>query len=283
MPLPVAAGAELVDHFIWRASDPDIGGLSGLKLAPGGSEFVAIGDRGIVVTGRLEREAGRIGGVTVTMVAPLRDTAGRPLSGHAADAEGLEQAPDGTLYVSFERDHRVVSYAAPGAPARPLPRHPGFARLIGNNGLEALAMDARGVLWAIAESSGDWTLPLPVFRYAEGRWTQPFGLPRRGPYLAVGAEFGPDGRLYLLERDFAGVLRGVSSRVRAFRLGPEGPLDEEEILVTPHGQFDNLEAIALWQEPDGALRITLLSDDNFNPFQRTEFVEFRVSPGSLLK
>ncbi|PKP83240.1 MAG: hypothetical protein CVT80_12780 [Alphaproteobacteria bacterium HGW-Alphaproteobacteria-2] len=158
-------------------------------------------------------------------------------------------------------DHRVVSYAAPGASARPLPRHPGFARLASNNGLEALAMDASGVLWAIAESSGDWTQPFPVFRFADGNWTQPFGLPRRGPYLAVGAEFGPDGRLYLLERDFAGVLRGVSSRVRAFSLGAEGPLAEEEILVTPHGQFDNLEAIALWQEPGGALRITLLSDE----------------------
>jgi len=267
-----------VGHFVWRTPEPGIGGLSGLKLAPDGSDFIAIGDRGIMVTGRLEREEGRIGAVTVTAVAPLRGTAGQPLTGHAADAEGLERAPDGTLFVSFERDHRVVSYAAPGASARPLPRHPGFARLASNNGLEALAMDASGVLWAIAESSGDWTQPFPVFRFADGNWTQPFGLPRRGPYLAVGAEFGPDGRLYLLERDFAGVLRGVSSRVRAFSLGAEGPLAEEEILVTPHGQFDNLEAIALWQEPGGALRITLLSDDNFNALQRTEFVEFRIAP-----
>lgn len=265
-------------RFVWQVPEPGIGGLSGLKLAPDGNDFIAIGDRGIVVTGRLERDQGHISGALVTEVAPLRGTTGQPLSGHAADAEGLERAPDGTLFVSFERDHRVVSYAAPGAPGRPLPRHTGFARLVSNNGMEALAMDASGVLWAIAESSGDWTQPFPVFRFAGGGWTQPFGLPRRGPYLAVGAEFGPDGRLYLLERDFAGVLRGVSSRVRAFSLGAEGPLAEEEILITPHGQFDNLEAITLWQEPGGALRLTLLSDDNFNALQRTEFVEFRLAP-----
>ena len=35
------------------------------------------------------------------------------------------------------------------------------------------------------------------------------------------ADFGPDGQLYLLERDF-GWLAGFATRVRRFTLGPDG-------------------------------------------------------------
>ena len=37
-----------------------------------------------------------------------------------------------------------------------------------------------------------------------------------------------------------------------------------------------MEGIDVGTATDGSIRVTLLSDDNFFPLQRTEFVEFRL-------
>ena len=42
------------------------------------------------------------------------------------------------------------------------------------------------------------------------------------------------------------------------------------------GEHDNLEGIAVWRDRNGDIRITMISDDNYRAFQRTEFVEYRV-------
>ena len=118
------------------------------------------------------------------------------------------------------------------------------------------------------------TRPFPVYRY-DGTWRIPFHLPRRGDFLPVGMDFGPDGKLYLLERHFSGL--SFSSRIRRFDLRGDRVTREEVLLTTAGGRFDNLEGIALWQTPGGETRITLISDDNFKFFQRTELVEFAVT------
>ncbi len=81
-----------------------------------------------------------------------------------------------------------------------------------------------------------------------------------GPFLIVGADIGPDGRLYMLERDFAGI--GFRSRIRRFDL--DGG-NEETMLETGLRTHDNLEGISVWQDAQG-LRLTLISDDNFRVF-----------------
>ena len=91
----------------------------------------------------------------------------------------------------------------------------------------------------------------------------------------AGADTGPDGRLYVLEREFA-KWRGFATRVRSFAYGADGLTDEQLVLQTPIGQHDNLEGLAVWQDDTGAIRLTMVSDDNFFVFQRTEFVEYRL-------
>ena len=91
----------------------------------------------------------------------------------------------------------------------------------------------------------------------------------------MGADVGPDGRLYLLERNFRGLL-GFRSRVRRFGLGPDGITSTEELLSTGTLQYDNLEGISVWDDGLG-IRLTMISDDNFLPVQRTELVEYRVT------
>jgi hypothetical protein len=114
--------------------------------------------------------------------------------------------------------------------------------------------------------------PFPVYRFKDG-WTQPFSIPRIGDYLPTAADFGPDGRLYILEREFHGLL-GFQSRVRRFDIGA---IDAGQMLLeTAIGQHDNLEGLSVWRDGDGALRLTMISDDNFRFFQSTQIVEYSV-------
>lgn len=144
-----------------------------------------------------------------------------------------------------------------------------------NRGIETLAADADGRLYAIPEHSGGLTTPFPVLRLDNGAWTQPFALPRRGGHLPVGADFGPDGRLYVLERLFTGY--GFSSRVRRFDVSDNGLTNETMLIDTPALRHDNLEGLAVWQDASGAIRLTMISDDNEFALQRTEIVEYRVT------
>ena len=81
--------------------------------------------------------------------------------------------------------------------------------------------------------------------------------------------------MYVLERHFAGI-GGFASRVRRFTLSGDRIAREETLLETPLGAHDNLEGIAVWRGAGGRLRLTMISDDNFRFFQRTEFVEYAV-------
>jgi hypothetical protein len=121
------------------------------------------------------------------------------------------------------------------------------------------------------ERSGLAMRSFPVYRLLNGIWDQPFEITRSGPYPLSGADIGPEGRLYVLERDFIGV--GFRNRVRRFALDGTG---EEVVLETRVLTYDNLEGISVWQDVQG-LRMTLISDDNFRSFQRTEIVEYRLT------
>jgi hypothetical protein len=49
------------------------------------------------------------------------------------------------------------------------------------------------------------------------------------------------------------------------------------LLETATGTYDNLEGLAVWRDDAGAIRLTMISDDNFKSFQVTQFVEYRVN------
>lgn len=277
--LSAREGLRFEGRYVWRRDDPAFGGFSAIETWARGTRFLAVTDRGDWLEGRMRRNAdGSLQALEAGPLTRLLDPEGRPLSGEMmTDAEGLARASDGRIYVSFERRHRVWAYAAPGARARPLPEHADFPGLQTNSGLEALAIDGRGVLYAIPERSGMLERPFPVYRFRSGEWDIPFTLPRRGTFLVTGADIGPDARLYVLERDVILPL-GFASRVRRFRMGALGLEDEEEVMVSRAGRYDNLEGISVWRAQSGRLWITLISDDNFRWFQRTEIVEYSL-PG----
>lgn len=267
--------ATLLGSYRWEDRNALHGGFSALEFDITGEQFVTVSDRGAVAVGRVQRDAnGVVSSVTLDGLAPLKGVKSDDLSRYDTDPEGLAVASDGTLFVSFEGNHRIWSYPTPSARAVPIEGHPDFAALQTNSGLEALAIDGKGRLLTLPERSGDKLRPFPVYRYNGTTWSQPFTLRRDGEYLPVGLDVGPDGRLYLLERWFRGI--GFSSRVRRFELGEEGLSGEVTLIETALGTHDNLEGMAVWRDEAG-IRITLISDDNFKPFQITEFVDYRVT------
>ena len=270
------SSAKLTSTFTWDYDHADFGGLSGLELAQDGRSFIALSDRGAFVTGKITRKNGKIANISDIVLSPVKDTKNTQIRGKEADSEGLALREDGRLFVSFENYHRVWTYRDTDSEAAWLPRHDAFKTLQRNSAMEALAIAPDGALYALPERSGRKARPFPVYRYADGTWSQPFTLPRRDDFLAVGADFGPDGKLYLLERDFRGVL-GFRSRVRRFDVDTNGVSNEETLLTTRTPIHDNLEGLAVWQDDTGAIRLTMVSDDNFRFFQRTELVEYTLN------
>lgn len=275
-----AAAAELqfVGRYVWSEPDPGFGEVSGIEIAADGSGFAVVSDRGWIGTGRLERaENGAVIGVSGFRQADLLNRKGKPVSRYDSDSEGLAGDPDGPLFVSFEGHHRVWRYAKPFGNAARIGDHADFDTLQNNSGLEALAIGPDGALYTMPERSGEWERPFPVYRYQQGRWDADLSIPRVGRFLPVGADFGPDGRLYIVERDFMWYA-GFASRIRRFTLTADGFDAGETLLTTGFRTHDNLEGIALWQDQAGDIRLTLVSDDNGNLLQVTELVDYRLVP-----
>jgi hypothetical protein len=264
---------ELDSRVTWSAGDTRFGGYSGLAFAPDGRTLLAISDKGSWARGEIERDDGSLAAIRLTGIGDLHEISGAPVGGIAFDAEGLAVDAEGRAFVSFEAFHRVRRYDDIDGPAADVPSHPDFRNLQPNSGLEALAIDAGGTLYAIPERSGAWERPFPVYRLDGDSWDRSLEIRRDGKFLVVDADFGPDGKLYVLERDF-GWVRGFATRVRRFTLGPEGFGDEVTLLETAFGEIDNMEGISTWRDPEGRIRVALISDDNFFPLQRTEIAEY---------
>lgn len=273
--------AQLVSAYRWHGKGEHFGGFSGLEVSENGKDFIAITDRGYVVKGSFNREDEVISGLRTARLGPLKSAKGTPFGRFKSDSEGLASNMDGPIFVSFEAKHRVMRFGGVRTKGRVLKKHPDFKGLQNNSSLEALAIDQAGTLYTIPERTGVEGSPFPVYRLQAGSqaWEKPFSIPRFAPYLPVGADIGPDGKFYLLERHLSGVL-GFTNRVRRFDITPDGFKNEVELLRTPVGLHDNLEGLAVWRDNNDNIRLTMVSDDNFKFFQVTEIVEYVVPDGA---
>ncbi len=267
-----AQTAQYISSYTWNDPAEDFGGLSGIEVSEDGRTFTVIGDRGAIITGQFARDGAQISGV-ISTIQELKNVKGDALTKFQSDAEGLAIRADGRIFISFEQFHRVWTYRNPESEAAWIPRHTDFEHLKNNDGLEALAIGPDGTLYALPEKSNGGVIT--IYQYKGGVWDAPYQIPQIDAFKAVGADFGPDGKLYLLERALTSVF-GFQTQVRRFdiRAGKIGK--GELILRTSSGTHDNLEGLSVWRDNTGDIRLTMISDDNFNILQRTEFVEYRL-------
>ncbi|MDO9125950.1 MAG: esterase-like activity of phytase family protein, partial [Parvibaculum sp.] len=101
----------------------------------------------------------------------------------------------------------------------------------------------------------------------------------RAPYKPTDAALLPSGDLLLLERRFS-MLAGVGMQLRLIDGNDieEGAIVDGEVLLDVGQRYsiDNMEGLAVRADRNGDLLLYVISDDNFNPLQRTLLLMFRM-------
>lgn len=286
---------EFRSGLVLTSSYEGFGGFSALAVTPDGARALLVTDAGDWFSARLERgEDGALIGLSEVDTGPLMASDGRELGRIGRyDSEGLTFAPDGMAYVSFERVHEIWGFDARreglAAPGRKIETPAAMRKLGSNKSLEAIAAapdggPLEGLLIVIGErpsaafapdANPAWAVPRPG---RSGGFA--FALRRTDDFDVSDAAFLPGGDLLVLERRFK-VLDGVRLRLRrvpasAIRAGARA---EGEIVLAADMTYeiDNMEGLAVHRDADGATVVTLISDDNFNWFQRNLMLEFRYS------
>jgi hypothetical protein len=111
------------------------------------------------------------------------------------------------------------------------------------------------------------------------------GVNDRGPLSYLSSEgtdptdcaFLPNGDLLVLERGIALITFHMRlKRIPAADVKPGSHMQGEILLEATGGDIDNMEAVAVHTAPDGSTRITLVSDNNFNDWERSLMLEFSL-------
>lgn len=272
--------------------DRRLGGLSGLGISADGSRIFTVSDTGSAFEMDLDYNNGHLSGVRAARAGRLRGSRGQPLPGKAwSDAEGVAFGPerlDGQVWVSFERRHRIETYDygrfGLNTPARRIALPPSLTRLGGNSGVEAIVR--------LGPESG---LDGALLVFGEGRnevgrvpghlvgGPQPGALTLASPdgYSVTDAAALANGDIVVLER-YVGSLVDFTIQLRLIRgaaIRPGAHLGGD--LLFRGGlsyTIDNFEGLAAHVGPDGEVRLTLVSDDNYSMFQRTLLLQFAIVP-----
>lgn len=254
-----------------------LGGLSDMVMDAKGA-LAAISDEGDLLQAKvLTGPDGQLSGLDQAQIAPLLGLDGKALPNKfEADAEGLAVWPNGDLIVSFEHDHRIWLYPAAGGAPQPLPM-PDIA-MPPNDGMEGLSLaPSQGLdaYWVGVEAGGIWLCRIKT----DCKAYPALPLPPQG-YRLSGLREGPDGQLFILHHSW-NPAQG-SRIVLSVIAGPAGPAPKsvQTLSLAPPLSTDNFEGIAVTKAADGALRIYLLSDDNFSKTQRTLLMAFDLPPSA---
>ena len=133
-------------------------------------------------------------------------------------------------------------------------------------------------LIAISERGLDEAGNIKGFLLHDQRWSE-FSVKRIGDLDVTDCAVTPKGDLLILERSFSR-LRGVAMRIRRVPLAAiqSGATVDGPVLIEAdmNYQIDNMEGLSVHRAADGALVLTLISDDNFSMIQRTLLLQFTL-------
>lgn len=274
--------------LVLTSKDRDFGGISAMALDEKGERFIAISDHGDWFSGIIRYQGERPAALENVESGPLLAQDGRSLASQKwYDTESLTF--DGTTaYIGIERVNQIVRFDASRGFARargtaiPVPDE--IKKLPRNKGLEALVfvpkgMPLGGTLIAFAERGLDAQGNHKAFLIG-GPKPGTFTLRREGEFDVSDATLLPGDDILVLERKFS-FLSGLGIRLRRVpqsAIAP-GALIDGEIIFNADMAFDidNLEALAVHRSEAGETVLTMMSDDNFSPIQRTILLQFTLS------
>jgi hypothetical protein len=277
---------EFVGGLEMTANSRHFGAISAFRFTSPGSNFVGVADTGFWFFGKLEHDAAqKPAGIADFSMDQMVDASGQTFARKwEVDAEGLA-VKDGIATVGFERNHRIAQFRIEPGKMGPAIRILDFlvpvAELRQNRGFETVAYAAphgqhAGGLVVVSEKSLDKQGNI-FAAIIEGPGKGVFTVKRNGSFDITDGAFLPDGDLLLLERSF-NMAEGVKMRLR--RVEAEGivegaVVDGPVLMDADMGyQIDNMEAMDVWQRADGAVMVSLMSDDNHSILQRNLYLEF---------
>jgi hypothetical protein len=272
--------------LVLTSTHRDFGGISAIRMLADG-RFLALTDKGNWLRARIVARDGKPIAITEAELAPILGPDGRPVASRRNwyDSEALAD-DGGTLYVAFERVHEILrfDYGRDGlrARAQPVGVPPAMKQLPNNRGIECMVMPPKGqplagTLIAVSERGLDSTGNILGFLIGPGGGT--FSVKRSDDFDISDCALTPRGDVLLLERRFSWT-RGLAIRIRRVplsRIAPRAVVDGPELLSADMAyQIDNFEGMAVHRDASGALVLTLVSDDNFSPLQRTLLLQFTL-------
>lgn len=267
-----------------RSTDQRFGGLSSLLVQADGRTFLSASDRGYWISGSIGYdENGNLNNVTGVSIVPLLGPAGQWLTVRPwRDAESLGRWRDGDLIVSFEDAHRLWAYSSRTRRPTPLEPPPKLDQAPRNGGIEALTTLPGARLFALSEHLEDGDSVLGWIGNPTGPWWI-FKYVVDGGYRPTAAATLPDGSVLVLERRFPPIgirLRRVPERELEQIVLESNPVITPRYVGTflPGMTMDNMEGVDVRQTEDSRLLIYMVSDDNFNPLQRTLMMMFELEP-----
>lgn len=275
-PLEFVGGLELT------SSSRHFGGLSAFRFLEPGSDFIGVADTGFWFFGTVARDAAlNPAGIENFRMVQMVDASGQAIEEKwLADAEGLA-VKDGIATVGFERNHRVAQFRIDPDNMTSAFRELDFLvprnELRQNKGFETVAYSPqKNSLVVVSEKSLDPAGNI-FGAIIEGPGKGVFTVRRDGEFDITDGAFLPDGDLLLLERSFS-IASGVKMRLRRIESESiaKGKVADGPVLFEANMayQIDNMEGIDVWLREDGALMVSLISDDNHSILQRNLYLEF---------
>jgi hypothetical protein len=270
--------------LVLTSSCKSFGGISALTVLQDGEHFIAFTDHGSWLSGRIVYKDNRPVFVEDASMAPVLDGEGK--NSARWDIESMAEDGD-SFYIGLERINSIVRLNCGKdrflARGKPIPVPPELKDLPFNQGLEGMVFvqkphRLRGTLIAFSERALTPEGNLKAFLIG-GPTPGEFAVKRTNHYDISDATLLPDGDILILERQYS-LQRGVTMRIRRLSLDAVEPgvlLDGPALIETEsRQQVDNMEAISAHRAKSGETVLTIMSDDNFSPAQRTLLLQFTL-------
>ncbi|MEH6758200.1 MAG: esterase-like activity of phytase family protein [Parasphingorhabdus sp.] len=281
---------EFLQGWKLTSKNADFGGVSSMLALPD-DRFLMLSDAGVLIGFTLDQKKGL---AKRPFIAPLPDgpLAENKYAKKNWDSESLTHDPEtGQYWVGFEHQHSIWRYGTSFARKEADHKVAAMQKWPMNGGAEALlrlpGKDDESDHFLVFSESAAFEKGGNQLLIFDGDPTEADAQPRlsgyRPPkgYEITDATLLPDGRALLLHRRFT-PLEGFSAIVSIGDLSEIAVGDvwtsQRIASFKPPMKVDNMEALTVTVEGDDII-IWMASDDNFNVFQETIFMKFRLLPG----